>query len=518
MEHGMDWTAGYASDVEYTAGFYREQSPGFLNFVCVLHGMEPVPLNKSFTYFELGFGRGLTANLLAAANPQGTFYAADFNPGHVAGARQLAAAAQLDNLTLLENSFEELAQGQVKNLPQFDFITLHGIYTWVTQENRQHIVDFIARYLKPGGIVYLSYNAMPGWAVSLPLQRLLVEHADLFPQRSDVQVKKAAEFVEQLHQGQAGYFTLNPALKARLDMLKTGNPNYLVHEYMHKHWEPMYHVDVARDLAAAKLDFVGSADLPLAYPALYMSAEKQEILNTIPDGGLRETVKDYFLNTGFRKDVFVRGARKMSPARQAEWLGQVGLTLLMPRDQVTLAVKLVFGEVTGRADIYVPVLDALAKHQHTLAELSVLPALAGQTLSNLAQIAAILTASGQTALYFSGAAKEPTGPAHKMNRALADCARYGDDYQALASPLLGNGISANFIERLIYLCIAQNPRKIDIAAIARQIWPVIANQGRRMTKEGKALETEEENLAELTEQIKTITAVKLPIWQQLKMI
>jgi hypothetical protein len=30
----MDWTAGYASDIEYTAGFYREQSPAYLNFAC----------------------------------------------------------------------------------------------------------------------------------------------------------------------------------------------------------------------------------------------------------------------------------------------------------------------------------------------------------------------------------------------------------------------------------------------------------------------------------------------------
>ena len=165
----MDWTAGYASDVEYTAGFYREQSPAYLNFVCVLNGFEPVALNKSFTYFELGFGRGLTANVMAAANPQGQFYAADFNPAHVAGARQLATSAHLENLILLENSFAELADGHVKGLPQFDFITLHGIYTWVTAENREHIVNFIARYLRPGGIIYLSYNAMPGWAATLPL-------------------------------------------------------------------------------------------------------------------------------------------------------------------------------------------------------------------------------------------------------------------------------------------------------------------------------------------------------------
>lgn len=53
----MDWTEGYASDVEYTAGFYREQAPAFLNFTCLLNGVEPVDLSRPFTYFELGFGR-----------------------------------------------------------------------------------------------------------------------------------------------------------------------------------------------------------------------------------------------------------------------------------------------------------------------------------------------------------------------------------------------------------------------------------------------------------------------------
>jgi SAM-dependent methyltransferase len=513
----MDWTAGYASDIEYTAGFYREQSPAYLNFACVLNGYEPVALNRPFTYFELGFGRGLTANVLAASNPQGQFYAADFNPAHVAGARQLAATAQLANLTLLENSFEELAQGQVADLPQFDFITLHGIYTWVTVENRQHIVNFIARYLKPGGIVYASYNAMPGWSAALPLQRLIVEHADLFPNRSDAQIKQAASFIEKLEAAQAGYFTANPALKHRLDTLKNGNPHYLVHEYLHRHWQPLYHVDVAREMSAAKLDFVGSAELPFAYPALYLTAEKQELLNAIPDASLRETFKDYFLNTGFRKDIFVRGARRMTPTRQTEWLQQIGLALLVPRAEAKLTMKLPFGEVNGKEELYGPVLDALAKQPQSLAELAALPALKGQSASNLAQVAALLTGSGQASTYFTNG-KVAADSAHKMNRALAAQARYGDEYQALASPLLGSGISANFIERLAYLVLSQNPREQDASAVTRQMWQIMAAQGRRMAKEGKALESEEENLAELGLQVNTILTTKVPLWRQLKVL
>jgi hypothetical protein len=33
----------------------------------------------------------------------------------------------------------------------FDYIALHGVWSWVSPENRGHIVRFAARYLKPGG-------------------------------------------------------------------------------------------------------------------------------------------------------------------------------------------------------------------------------------------------------------------------------------------------------------------------------------------------------------------------------
>jgi tRNA G46 methylase TrmB len=80
----MEWREGYTADVEYSAGFYREQSPAYLNFVCWLNGFEPVALDQPFSYCELGFGHGLTVNILAASNPHATFYGTDFNPAQVA--------------------------------------------------------------------------------------------------------------------------------------------------------------------------------------------------------------------------------------------------------------------------------------------------------------------------------------------------------------------------------------------------------------------------------------------------
>jgi SAM-dependent methyltransferase len=514
----MDWTEGYASDIEYAVGFCREQSPAYINLTCVLNGFEPVDLGKPFTYFELGFGRGLTVNVLAASNPQGAFYAADFNPAHVAGARELAAAADLGNLTLLENSFAELAAGKAAGLPQFDFITLQGIYTWVNAENRAHIVEFIRRYLKPGGIVYLGYNAMPGWSAALPLQRMLLEYAELNPNRSDIRVQEATAFVQKMLEAQAEYFSVTPEIKTRVELLQGGDANYLVHEYLHRAWQPLYYADVARDLAPAKLDFAGSGTLPFAFPDLCLTAEKQALLNTITDPAVRETFKDYFLNICFRMDVFVRGARRIPPLRQEEWLHRVGLALAVPRDKVRLKMKVPIGTIDLDKRLYGPLLDALAKRPHSLAELAALPELKEQPAGILWQAAALLTATNQAPAYFTGSAGNAVDSAQKLNRALAAKMRHAIDFEALASPLLGTGIETTPRERLVYLIVSEQPQEKDPHAIARQAMAVAKAAGKQMGANGKPYESEQECLTALTADVKNFLTVTVPIWRQLKII
>ena len=513
----MDWTAGYASDVEYVAGYYQEQSPSYLNFVCVLNGYQPVNLEQSFTYFELGFGRGLTVNVLAAANPQGQFYAADFNPAHVAGARELADQAGLNNLTLYEKSFAELAEDSQLDLPQFDFITLHGIYTWVTAENQQHIVNFITKYLKPGGIVYLSYNAMPGWAAVLPLQRFLVEYADAFPNRSNLQVEGAAAMIVKMEEAAARYLLNHPSLKVRLEAIKSGNRNYLVHEYMHKHWAPRYHADIARDLAAAKMDFVGSADLPFAYENLYLSEEKRALVDTMTEPAMRETMKDYFLNTSFRKDVFVRGARKLGSRKQTEALKQLGAVLIKPRSEVDLVFKLTIGEVNGKADLFNPVLDALERGPCAIDELMLIPELQGQVIASLAQVIALLAASGAVRIYWKNLQHQPAASAQAMNLAFANQTQYSDEYQIFASSVCGGGVSATYIERLTYLASREPHAVFTPEALAPRVWALVKGQGKNMLRDGKALETDEENLDEVLSQVRSLFETRLRVWEQLKL-
>ncbi|MGZ5947977.1 MAG: class I SAM-dependent methyltransferase, partial [Caulobacteraceae bacterium] len=170
------WSDGYVTDIEYVANFYFELSPSYLAFCCLRQGVRAPRLGPGASYLELGCGQGFSLNLLAAANPGLDFWGVDFNPAHIANARRLAAAAGLPNATFEDFSFEELLALPEGRLPKFDVVALHGVLSWISPENRALVVRIIDRVLKPGGLAYVSYNSLPGWASLIPLQRFMVDY------------------------------------------------------------------------------------------------------------------------------------------------------------------------------------------------------------------------------------------------------------------------------------------------------------------------------------------------------
>lgn len=53
---------------------------------------------------------------------------------------------------------------------------------------------------------------------------------------------------------------------------------------------------------------------------------------------------------------------------------------------------------------------------------------------------------------------------------------------------------------------------------AQQVWQILAAQGQTILKEGKVLESAEENLAELTSQVTTFAEKQLPILKALQVV
>ena len=149
------WSEGYVVDLDYTRGYFRELSPAHLRSVLLLAGMEPPGAAQPFTYYELGCGNGYSTALHAAASPHGRFCGVDFNPTHIHHAQKLAQDTGLGNVRFLEKSFAELLEFDLEDA---DYIVLHGVWSWVGEEQRAQLLEFLRRRLKPGGR-HEYYNA-----------------------------------------------------------------------------------------------------------------------------------------------------------------------------------------------------------------------------------------------------------------------------------------------------------------------------------------------------------------------
>ena len=502
----MDWKDGYITEVEYVHGVDRELGPSVLNFILLLQSMEPVALEQGFTYCDLGCGQGESANLFAACHPEGQFHAIDFNYAHIAGARNLARQANIGNATFWEASFADLAG---LDLPQFDFITLHGIYSWVGPENRQTIVDFLRRQLKPGGVVYISYNSLPGWSTHAPLRHLLSSYADTQSGPLEERVDRAIKFVEGLKSSGASFFEANPSSKDFFDYICTLPRNYVTHEFFNRDWTLFYHAEVVRNLAAAKLSFVGSANFAENQDMLRFSAPLQQVLDGVSDRVMRETVKDFAVGPLLRRDVFTRGGCKISPAKQLELVGTTLFALVVPQARIERKAYFPIGEVLFDRELYDPILFALEEKPQSLDGL-----LERRDVGVLGKARVIEALMVLLSAEYIMPAVEPAlytlMTTRTLNNAIIE--RHIDNIEKkfLASPVVQSALKVDWLERLLLLCEIRGD-----AEPLSFVWRKMEANNHMLTRNGEVLQSKEENMAELVRVIGTFRSYKLPLLHQL---
>ncbi|MBP9218081.1 MAG: class I SAM-dependent methyltransferase [Sterolibacterium sp.] len=510
------WNEGYFTDVGYTFGYYREINPVFQRFCLLLNGFSaPAPKGEIY-HCELGFGQGVSVNIHAAANP-GQYIATDFNPAHAAHAQRLAQAAGSD-ARLYDDSFEQLLNRN--DLPQFDSISLHGIWTWVSRDNHRIITEFIRRHLKPGGICFVSYNCFPGWAPFYPLRQLFALH-DRFVTGSSAavpRVEAALKFSQDLLAANPNYCLAVPLLPEKLKSIAEGDRHYLAHEYFNRDWNCMYFTDVVDTLTPAKLEW-GCAATPLdKVDAANLRADAQVFLATIEHPVLREQARDYFINQQFRKDIFLRGINRMTAAQQQDALLETRLVLMKIAADVPMTMKGAVGEVTLQEDLYRPFIDVLAADHYRPKTLrTVLAQIPPMPWPHLMQMLAILLHLDAIAPCHDEDTQQQVRQRCKtLNRHLCERARQSSEIVFLANPATGGGINVHRFGQLFLL--AREHGKKQPTEWAHFAWQILAAQNERIVKDGKALDTHEENLAEMTRQADEFNDKMMPILKALQVV
>ncbi len=510
----MSGDDGYFSDLEYTSGYFHELGPAHLRFCGLIAGID-VAVPEAPIYLELGMGQGVSLAVHAAAN-DGDFWGVDLGSAHVAHARTLVAA--FDGAAHLhDQSFETFAVRD--DLPRFDAITLHGVWSWVSDANRQIIVDLVRDRLKPGGAVYLSYNCQPGWASRSPVRHLLKLGHGARPMADAAgRIAAALEFMEDVVAADGRFFAENRPAASHAASLRKVGLQYLGHEYMNANWHIPYFSEVAGALAEADLSFVASARLLDRVNAIHFQPAGQVLLDRQKDPVLRESVRDYLVNQQFRLDVFARDAAPLSTAQQTARLDAQAFVLICGLDEIDFQLTGAQGEVVLSEETYGPLALALAADDFrpkTTTELRTSPGVS--TLRRSDVIAALITLVGMGVLRAAQTfTPEIRTRCEGYNRLVLDRAVTGPHLKHMASPTVGGGILTPRSAQLFLRAWIAGARTTD--EIAQSVWAAFEQTNERAARDDKEMVTREDNLAALGAMAERFLDQTLPLYRALGIV
>lgn len=502
------WSRGYPVAEPYPPAWHGFQSPAHLRAMLAMMGVAwEVGPETPLRIAEIGCGSGYSANILAAGCPAAEVIGLDYNPAHIAEARSFAREAGLSNVRFEETDLAELDGAALEAMPPFDLILIHGLWSWVDDRVRDGVLRLIRRRLEPGGVVLLTYNAMPGSATGLALWRLVRGMLASAPPGTDA-FAAARDQVQKLVAAEAKHLLPSVWRSLLAGEMGAARPGYLLHEFATEHWRPAFFADVASAMAGAHCQFAGSATLSENFPSMTLSAAQQALWREAPDQAARELVTDLCVPRAFRRDVFVRGVRRIGAEAVTDGIELV-LTNLARRDVKLIAQA---GEAVLPPQIIDPMREALSRGPQTIGALRALPGCGGatpqETLAMLAgshlamplwQHPGTVTAGAMAAARRMNAASMRRLAPHGVSPLAGEGTRL-----ALATPVVGGGLFADPLEVAVSTLMADQPPGPEGAVDLRGLMG-------RLLPPGPPPPTEA--LAGLQEAIVTMLRERWPVWR-----
>ncbi|KAA2214986.1 class I SAM-dependent methyltransferase [Teichococcus oryzae] len=458
----------YPADISYPPVFHREMTPPWLDAVLRGLGRQGPDFARPFRWCELGCGPGLNLAISAATHPQGHFTGIDLSAAHLAEAGAMASAGGLGNLLLRRADFAAL-DGEAWE--PFDVIVTHGVLSWVPDEQRAAMLDFIRRFLKPGGIAYAHYMTHPGLSAAAASQQLLRRRAARGQGDAARRASEALGFLRQLAEGGAGVFVAHPQERQRLEWASRQAPAALAHELLPAHWQPFHVGEMMRDFAGAGCGYLGSATPIDNIDAVSLPAGVRPLLEGLDDPAEAETVRDLARNQSLRRDLYGRGVPALPPSAHRDAVAALRLAAL-PGAPASGGLRFGTpgGEVEGDAALFDPLLRGLRGRPRRVAELAALhggaphPAMLNQAVQML-----IWSACAHPV------AAAPAAPqtSWALNRHLAEACTPG----WLAAPALGSAVAADEAGMLAARAVLRAPDLRDdalLAAMPEALRPAVA--------------------------------------------
>jgi methyltransferase-like protein/ubiquinone/menaquinone biosynthesis C-methylase UbiE len=273
--------------------------PDRMATIGTLLGMNPVSL-ESCRVLELGCGSGENLISIAQSLPGSDCVGVDIAARPIAIANEMVGTLGRDNVR-----FE---QADVMDMPstlgEFDYIIAHGLFSWVPPEVQAKVLETVRRHLSAKGIAFISYNAYPGWHMSMAARDIMLYHGQHFtdPIKQIQQSRGILDFVAKSTLSTAeAYRGMIEDARQKVRRLSDAG---LFHDDLGAVNIPFYFHQFAEMIAGYDLQFLGEADFIEMQDHLFPSDVVATIRKLANDDiVIREQFLDFLKGRKFRQSL-----------------------------------------------------------------------------------------------------------------------------------------------------------------------------------------------------------------------
>ncbi len=303
----MDRQTSY-DELPYGSRAVFEMHPNRMAAIARVFGLDPAPV-RTCRVLDIGCAEGGNAIPLAVALPQAHVVGIDLSGRQVAAGNELISALGLGNVELVRADLSEV-KGE---LGTFDYVSAHGVYSWIAPEVQEKLLGACHDLLAPDGIAYVSYNTNPGWRDRLVLREMARYRArrESGVPRKVAAARRLLAGVGASAKGSGG--NSYPALLAEeWAAIERFPDEYLFHEHLEDENHPCWFHEFSGKAAAAGLTYVADA----RFGTTPVAAALPDLVNALEgiaaDRIEREQYMDFLTFRTFRQSLFCRSERTPS--------------------------------------------------------------------------------------------------------------------------------------------------------------------------------------------------------------
>lgn len=286
--------------VAYPGHAFAQTHPARLATIAHFHGLEAAAPSR-MRVLELGCGRGGNLLPMAAQFPQSAFVGLDLSGSAIAKAKSAQAELGLANIAFHHRDILDVGD----EIGPFDYILVHGVYSWVPDVVREAILAIFGRLLTPNGIAYVSYNALPGCRLR-DLARDVMLYATRDIQEPEERVRVARAALATFAEASDGESFHGAALRQRLRQLADTPDNVLYHDDLNPGARAFALHEVLDAAGRHGLQFLAEASFPNQFGAAKGPAQAMIASIPVEEAVRREQTLDLLIGRAFRETLLCR--------------------------------------------------------------------------------------------------------------------------------------------------------------------------------------------------------------------